>query len=131
MSNQMISCETVRGEFARLAFLSKEENLWRHVEACDDCMDAWLVFCLEQKPQTAIPESFAHRVASAYHPDAAGQVHRNILWTGSLALSAVALLVLLVMLDRQSSGVSFQVIVTMLALEASALVLWLGRTSSV
>ena len=127
----MISCETARGEFARHAILSREEDLWQHLEVCDDCMDAWLVFSLEQSPEVVIPESFAHRVASAYRSDVQPQVHRNTLWSGSLALLVVVTLVLFVIQNRPNLGLSFEVIGTLLALEAAALVLWLGRTSPV
>lgn len=131
MSNRVISCEIARHEFAGLSVLSQESEIWRHFEACDACMDAWLVFSLEQKPRVVIPESFAHTVALACRPKTQVQVHRNTLWAGSLALLAVAMLAVFVLLDRQSSSVSFRIVMSLLAIEGSALALWLGRTSSV
>jgi hypothetical protein len=131
MSKPVMSCEAARSAFARLESAGKEDEPWGHLETCDDCMDAWLVFSLEQEPQVSIPESFPHTVASAYRPRISTQTHRYTLWTSFLALSAVVLLVLSIVSGRQWPDVSFQILLTILTLEASALVLWLGRTSLV
>ena len=131
MSNRVISCETVCRQFTNVSVLGQEEAVLKHLEDCDNCMDAWVVFCLERRPRIDVPEDFGHRVAAAGRTKSQTPVHRNTWLTGSLGLLAVALLVLFVMLDGQDSKVAFQSLVTLLTLEAFALVLWLGRTSAV
>lgn len=60
---QGLSCEQLRSAIAQGGALTAAE--WAHVEACEACLDAWVCYGLESKPEAKIPVDFAARVAAA------------------------------------------------------------------
>lgn len=60
---QGLSCEQLRSAMAQGRALTAEE--WAHVEVCETCLDTWVCYGLESKPEVRIPADFAARVVAA------------------------------------------------------------------
>ena len=60
---QSLSCEQLKSAIAQGRALTTEE--WAHVEVCEACLDAWVCYGLESKPEVRIPVDFAARVTAA------------------------------------------------------------------
>ncbi len=100
-----------------------------HVENCDECMDVWLTLALEAKPEVAIPENFASRVAVGLPPRQAkrAMVRGSQHW-GLVTAMAVVTVVLMVGFPGPKPLNSWVglVFVMVVASEIAGLALWLG-----
>lgn len=100
-----------------------------HVEGCDECMDVWLTLALEAKPEVAIPENFASRVAASVPPHrekrAALRVPRH--WGLITAMAVITVLMAVGFVGSPPANTwAGLVFVSVVAAEIAGLALWLG-----
>ena len=100
-----------------------------HVEECDDCMDVWLTLALEAKPEVAIPDNFAARIAAGLPARQAkrAMVRGNQHW-GLVTAMAVVTVLMAVGFGGSPPANTWVglVFVSVVATEIAGLALWLG-----
>ena len=100
-----------------------------HVENCDECMDVWLTLALEAKPEVAIPENFASRVAACLparqEKRAALRMPRH--WGLITAMAVITVLMAVGFVGSPPANTWVGVVfVSVVATEIAGLALWLG-----
>jgi len=122
------NCEVMQRAMREGRRLAKHERA--HVDDCQACMDAWLTTLLEEKPQVAIPEDFAARVAAM--APARQRKKREAApgrkpWGLAAAIAIVSVLLAVWFSGPAPANSSIGVVFVMLvASEITALALWLG-----
>jgi hypothetical protein len=127
MRDDGISCEALERALHEGRKLTTLELA--HVEGCDECMDVWLTLALEAKPEVAIPENFAARVAAGLP---VRQPTRTVLrgnrhW-GLVTAMAVVTVLMAVGYAGSPPATSWVglVFMSVVATEIAGLALWLG-----
>ena len=104
-----------------------------HLEECDACMDAWLTTVLDEKPEVAIPQDFAARIAAqlpARLPQrAVSRRPPHLGLAGAMAVVTVLLVACFAGPDPAHSWIGV-VFVMLVATEIAGLALWLGPKRS-
>ena len=127
MRDDGISCEALERALHEGRKLTQEELA--HVESCDECMDVWLTLALEAKPEVAIPENFAARVAAGLPRRQAKRAvlrgNRNWGLVTAMAVVTVLMAVGFAGPPPANSWVGL-VFISVVATEIAGLALWLG-----
>lgn len=127
MRNDGISCEALERALHEGRKLTNEELA--HVEDCDECMDVWLTLALEVKPEVAIPEDFAARIAamSPARPQKPQTVRTTRHWGMISAIVVVAVLLMICFGGPRPANSGLGLVFTLLvATEIAGLALWLA-----
>jgi hypothetical protein len=68
MREDSLNCDQMRQLLQRTSFADLTPAQQEHLAGCDQCMELLVSEALEAKPQIAIPENFAARVAAGLPP---------------------------------------------------------------
>lgn len=127
MRNDGISCEALERALHEGQKLTKEELA--HVEDCDECMDVWLTLALEAKPEVAIPDGFATRIAAMApaRPEKRQALRTTRHWGMISAITVVTVMMMICFAGPRpvNSGVGL-VFMLVVATEIAGLALWLA-----
>jgi hypothetical protein len=127
MRDDSMNCDIVQRQLRQGRELTTADLA--HIDGCDVCTDAWLTAALDAKPEVAISEGFAARVAAMAPARRQKQPLPRAQRPWGLVTAAAMITVLLVVWFSGSTYANSWVsvlFVMLVASEIAGLALWLG-----